>query len=75
MADDKYRDDDRLGDELFDEDASTPEEPVDEGADEGADEGIDGGADEGADGGTDEGADGWTDGAAGFLVYVRLQYP
>ncbi len=65
MADDKYRDDDRLGDELFDEDASTPEEPVDEGADEGADEGIDGGADEGADGGTDEGADGWTDGAAG----------
>ena len=65
MADDKYRDDDRLGDELFDEDASTPEEPVDEGTDEGADEGIDGGADEGTDGETDEGADGWTGGAAG----------
>ncbi len=41
MAKDKNRDDELNQEELFDEDASTPEEPVDEGADEGADEGVD----------------------------------
>ena len=38
MAKDKNRDDELNQEELFDEDASTPEEPVDEGADEVVDE-------------------------------------